>query len=390
VSDHLPPITEVTGGSHGMTVACDHALVLAGAYDDAGDRMRLWAEQGGRVLVDRDLLASAVLAPASFAEAEAAVLAATTGPDGILVASGLWEADALTIRVAVRATQLGDELVASAWDRLVRDDVRSAAVLLSGLYSDAGPVTVPTSLTVAGGDRPPADLAGLLGHLAAVSALSDRDHPENNGTIEVQTIRAADGMVRHIVYLPGADDLLTAPGDQDDDVRDLGTSLQLATGQDNAYQQGVLEAMRQAGIKPGEPVALVGHSQGGMTAAAILSQGSPFDVTHVVTAGSPTAQVDGFPPGSHVLSLENRGDVGPLLDGQHNPDSAQQVTVRFDGHEMNPGANHDLDHYIAGAEAAEASADPSIQDELASLAAEGFVGPADGQEVASQVFQITR
>ena len=70
------------------------------------------------MLLDGDLLESALLSPVSFAEAEAAVLAATSGPDGVLVASVVWEADAVTIRVAVRATQLTDELVARTWEVL--------------------------------------------------------------------------------------------------------------------------------------------------------------------------------------------------------------------------------------------------------------------------------
>ncbi len=83
--------------------------------------MRDWAAGDGRVLLDGDLLESAVLSPLTFAEAEGAVLAATSGPDGVLVASVVWETDALTIRVAVRATQLTDELVARAIDRLDHD-----------------------------------------------------------------------------------------------------------------------------------------------------------------------------------------------------------------------------------------------------------------------------
>ena len=80
--------------------------------------MRGWAGRSGDVLLDADLLESALLSPVSFAEAEAAVLAATSGPDGVLVASVVWEADAVTIRVAVRATQLTDELVARTWEVL--------------------------------------------------------------------------------------------------------------------------------------------------------------------------------------------------------------------------------------------------------------------------------
>ena len=480
----VPVVTDVTGGSHGMTVACEHAMALATDYDAAGDRMRDWAGRGGRVMRDGDLLESALLSPLTFAEAEAAVLAATSGPDGVLVASVVWEADAVTIRVAVRATQLTDELVARAWEGLDHQlgrlagytlattapvlvlsgagvyllwsqlpaetraeladqtldelqhwldqhpeavqhlangggglleglwdgltplspggplgvpllvpDTESAAGLLAALYSDAHPVTAPTSLVVPGSDTPPADLAGLLHHLAQVSALAT-DHPEGEGTVEVQTIRSPDGSVRHVVYLPGTDDLATTPWSQDGDVRDLGTNLLLVSGQGNAYQQGVLDAMQQAGIRAGEPVALVGHSQGGMVAAAIAAQssgqGSPYSVTHVVTAGSPTAHLDGFPPGSHVLSLENHGDVVPLLDGEDNPDSAEQVTVRFDDRLASIVGDHDLDQYVEGAVVLQGSDHASVQEQLASLAAAGFVGPATGQEVYSQVFQITR
>ena len=56
-----PPIIAVTGGSHGLTVATEHALALATAYDRAGDRMRGWATDDAAVLLDADLLASALL-----------------------------------------------------------------------------------------------------------------------------------------------------------------------------------------------------------------------------------------------------------------------------------------------------------------------------------------
>ena len=436
--------------------------------------MRGWAGRSGGVLLDADLLESALLSPVSFAEAEAAVLAAASGPDGVLVASVVWEADAVTIRVAVRATQLTDELVARTWEALdhqlgvtvgftvaagapalvlpaaglavlwtllppdtqatLQDksldelqewlvdhpelvqhlangggglleglwdgltpvtpggpfgvpllvpDTESAAGFLAALYGDGHHLTTPASLVIPGSDTAPADLAGLVRHLEQVDDQAD-------GVVEVQTIRTTDGSVRHVVYLPGTDDLTTTPWSQDADVRDLGTNLLLVSGQDNAYQQGILDAMQQAGIQPGEPVAVVGHSQGGMEAAAILAQGSPYAVTHVVTAGSPTAHLDGFPPGSHVLSLENRGDVVPLLDGEDNPDSAEQVTVRFDDHGPSVTGNHDLAQYVHGALAVQASADPSVVEQLASLEAAGFVGSADGQEVTSQVFQVTR
>jgi pimeloyl-ACP methyl ester carboxylesterase len=146
--------------------------------------------------------------------------------------------------------------------------------------------------------------------------------------------------------------------------------------------------MHRAGIGPDDPVLLAGHSQGGMEAAALLHRGSGFHVTHVVTAGSPLAQVHGYPPGSHVLSLENRGDVVPLLDGADNPDTRQQVTVVFDDHEASIPGNHDPSHYVRGAAAAERSTDPSILEQLASLRRHGFLG--SDAVATSRIFQITR
>jgi hypothetical protein len=268
--------------------------------------------------------------------------------------------------------------------------VGDAAADLAGLYGPEGPPHVRhrPDLRVRLGRVPPADLAGLIRHLGETDGLSPHDRPGDQGTIEVQTLTDADGTVRHIVYLPGTDDLTTTPFDQDGDVRDLATNLRLIGGHDTTYAAGIVQAMTQAGIGPHDPVLLVGHSQGGMEAAALLSHGSPFHVTHVVTAGAPTAQVHGFPPGSHVLSLENRGDVVPLLDGHDNADSRPQVTVQFDDHETPIAANHAIGHYVHGAAAADLSTDPSIRDQLASLRSHGFLGSGAG--ATSQVLQITR
>ena len=55
--------------------------------------------------------------------------------------------------------------------------------------------------------------------------------------------------------------------------------------------QAVLDMVKdEAGVRSDEPVLLVGHSLGGMAAAAILAGNSGYHVTDVVTAGSPTAQ----------------------------------------------------------------------------------------------------
>jgi hypothetical protein len=265
-----------------------------------------------------------------------------------------------------------------------------AAADVAGRYPPEGaPVVIRRpDLAVPLGATPPADLEDLLRHLEQTNDLSPADRPGDQGTLEVQTLHDPDGRVRHIVYLPGTDDLRTTPWHGDGDARDLPADLRVISGADTTYADGIRRAMTEAGIGPHDPVLLVGHSLGGMEAASMLAHGSGFDVTHVVTAGSPIAGIHGYPPGSHVLSLENRGDLVPLLDGHDNADSVPQVTVRFDDHEVSIAGNHDLGHYVRGAAAVDASPDPSVRAELVSLRDHGFLG--SGATVTSQVLQVTR
>ena len=98
-----------------------------------------------------------------------------------------------------------------------------------------------------------------------------------------------------------------------------------------------MEALRQAmaadGYQPGDdglpPVMIGGHSQGGITAAAIASNPEyqeSYNITSVYTAGSPIARFD-IPEDVSVLSLEYDEDVVPKLDGRDNPDISHWVTV---------------------------------------------------------------
>jgi pimeloyl-ACP methyl ester carboxylesterase len=381
-----PPITDVTGGVAGLTATYAEVRALANRFDAAGDTIRGCAAADSRVLTDSELLESAPLSPVSFAEAEAAVLAAASGPDGALELGLACEADAVAIRSTVAILRECDRLVAGSLDLMDR----IVAAELDRLYPSEGVPVVRRrpDLSVPLGQTPPACLADLMRHLEQTNDLSPAARPGDQGTLEVQTVRAPDGTVRHIVYLPGTDDLATAPWQTDGDARDLPADLRVISGADTTYADGIRRAMTEAGIGPHEPVLLVGHSLGGMEAASLLAHGSGFDVTHVVTAGSPIAGVHGYPAGSHVLSLENRGDVVPLLDGHDNPDSLAQVTVQFDDHETSIAGNHDLGHYVDGAAAADASSDPSVREQIASLRRDGFLGA--GGTSSSQVLQVTR
>ncbi len=414
-------ILHVTGGAGGVAASYAAARDLADAFDAAGDLLRGWAASGLRVMRDPDLLESGLLAPGTCATAEAAVLEATGGPHGVAAASLGWEADAVAVRVAIDCLEHADDAVRTTISA-VNHQLAPAAVgalalpvaidpglltahpgltehLVDGLggplaalglgtlYGDPGrPVVTPYAASLPA--TRPASVRDLVEHLHDVAALSGHPDSAANGTIEVQSITGPTGEVRHVVYLPGTDDF-NAPWDQDGDVRDLETDLDLAARQPDAYQAGILDALQQAGVRPDQPVLLVGHSLGGMAAAAILAGDGGYHVTDVLTAGAPTAQVPGFPEGSHALSLEQQGDIVPELDGAANPDSVEQTTVLFDA-QPEPGvlAHHGYDAYAQGAALVDGSADPSVVDAVASLHEHGYLG--EGGAVTSQVFQIIR
>jgi hypothetical protein len=420
-----PVILDVTGGAGGVAASYAAALALAEAFDVAGDRLRDIGADGLRTMRDADLLESGLLSPGSCAAAEEAVMAAAAGPHGAIAASLGWEADAVAVRCAIALLDETDQAVRAAVTavdrRLAPVEVAAlAAVVAAGgtdaltdhpgllshtvsalggatgalalgtLYGDPGrAVVTPYDAAVPGSGTQPRSVRELVEHLRHVAELSGRPDSPANGTIEVQTITGTDGRVRHIVYLPGTDEF-EPPWDQDGDVRDLQTDLQLAGGWRDPYQQGILQALDDAGVRPGQPVLLVGHSQGGMAAAALLAgHAGGNHVTDVVTAGSPTAQVPGFPDGSHVLSLEQLGDVVPQLDGAPNPDSVEQTTVTFDAHpDAGVLSHHGYEVYEQGAGLADATSDPSVSEAVRSLHAHGFLG--EGGQVTSQVFQIIR
>lgn len=255
----------------------------------------------------------------------------------------------------------------------------AGAHVAARIYLDEGYAAVNRSRTpIADGRRQPRTVAEVVHHLRELSEAPDV------GLIEIQTWRDATGQARHVVYLPGTDDL--NPLSSDSDIRDVEEDLRVASGQRSAYLEGVEKAMRDAGIRQGDPVMLAGHSLGGMVAAKELSEGTSFNVTNVITAGSPTAVERHFPTTSHVLSIESSGDIVPHIEGRPNRISPQQTTVTFASGDDTIVGNHEVRMYERGAAAVDASHDAAVQ------AAVEAIGPffAPGGDVSDSVFRLTR
>ena len=268
--------------------------------------------------------------------------------------------------------------------------VAEGAGLLGLLYPDGRPVVrnlgVDESLDVA---KPPRGVADLM---KALSYRDEKASGSGQGQIDVRVVEQTlpDGTVRRgfVVDIPGTKNWQVDPRSDRRHVTDLGTNLHALAGEETTYERGVAEALRRAGATPQDPVMLVGHSQGGMVAVQaadhFVSSGR-YQVTHVVTAGSPVGAMT-VPPSVQVLSVENEHDIIPHLDARPNRDAANWTTVTYDAQLGSVGANHDMGRsYVPAAEAVDASTDPSVR-AFRDSAGTFF----EGQRVQSSVYQVTR
>ncbi|HZL81363.1 MAG TPA: hypothetical protein VFC06_05410, partial [Demequina sp.] len=157
---------------------------------------------------------------------------------------------------------------------------------------------------------------------------SVRDGYATPGAVAVTRLDHPDGTRSWLVAVPGTEEgTVGGPNPLD-----MQSNLELLAGQSAAASELTVAAMEQAGIAPGEPVMLAGHSQGGMTAMALAGSAAVtarFAITHVLTAGSPVAGMS-TQPGIQVLNVEHTTDVIPTLDGRTNPDTRDRTTVRRD------------------------------------------------------------
>jgi len=183
---------------------------------------------------------------------------------------------------------------------------------------------------------------------------------EEAGVISIQRVEHADGRVSWVVYVPGTTDWTVGDGEP----QDLLTNLEGVGGAPTAMESGVVTAMRQAGIQPGEEVALYGHSQGGITVSNIAADPAiqeRYNITTVLTAGAPTAGAD-IPDDVHALHLENTGDAVPGLDAAPTPTGPNRQVAMLDTHQMSTsGYPHSSSVYAQAAEGLEDKA-PELAD----------------------------
>jgi hypothetical protein len=207
--------------------------------------------------------------------------------------------------------------------------------------------------------RPATGVAQLLGRVDDLHAdpAAPRATAALPGTVRVEQVQRPGGSRVAVVYVPGTQTWGMRGGS---DPLDGGTDVRALAGERTAAGSAVTAALELAGVTRNEPLLLVGHSQGGLTAAQLASDPgfrSRFSPVGVLTAGSPIGAAH-EPPDVAVLSLEHTDDDVPRLDGARDPATPTRTTVTA----ATPAGHgpHDLTGYAATGALVDTSDDPSI------------------------------
>jgi pimeloyl-ACP methyl ester carboxylesterase len=224
--------------------------------------------------------------------------------------------------------------------------------------------------------------------LGRIPALEREIALRGTGAVEILRTTATDGSRHWTVVIPGTQNPWAGGGNPMDNE----TNLRAMAGLRTDMAVGVAAAMHQVGIARGEPVALVGHSQGGLVATRLAADpvlGREFRISTVLTAGSPVATVK-VPASVEVLSLEHVQDPVVGLDGAPNEPAANHVTVAVGGPEPPTlGDAHRLPGYRAAADLLPGIQDPAVEQWL-TRSRDAMGATEQGARTDSLVFEIRR
>lgn len=166
--------------------------------------------------------------------------------------------------------------------------------------------------------------------------VSNEGPTSGHGKVRVTRLELPDGDAAWVVDIPGTSTFDPRAGAEP---FDLTSAVRISARHDTLTTQAVTTALADAQRRMGgrgsrhEPILFSGHSQGGMTAAALAADPAVRErfpgARHVVTSGAPIAR-SRIGSDVSVLAIEHRQDPVPGLDGQDNPDRAGWVTVTRD------------------------------------------------------------
>mgnify|MGYP001255375326 CR=1 FL=1 len=178
----------------------------------------------------------------------------------------------------------------------------------------------------------------------------------------------ADGMPpRYVVYVAPTEDFTPfAVGEAWDSTSNVhGVAMGPA-----ASVRAVELAMAEAGIRPGDEVALVGFSQGGLVATRVAAS-EHWNVVGLETHGAPTGHID-VPDGVAGLAIRHTDDLVPALAGPPQDHSLVQVERRafregMDIPDVQAAPAHQRSAYERTADAVDGAASAVVREQVAAL-----------------------
>jgi hypothetical protein len=196
--------------------------------------------------------------------------------------------------------------------------LRETPVSVERLDGAARPLGPPPAGAVRPGaaPRPVAPPTGF-GDLAARIPSVSEDSPQ----VRIERYGGPED-ASWVVYIGGTAAWSPVAGEQP---WDLTSNLAAVADQGAGSYRAVVQAMREAGVAPGDPVVPVGHSQGGLVAAQLAASGE-FNTVAVATFGGLTAQVT-LPADVVAVTVEHTDDLIPALGGTATGDD-QRLVVR--------------------------------------------------------------
>jgi hypothetical protein len=336
-----------------------------------------------------DLQEAAYRTLGSIAARAVGYLAPEVELGGAIVTAGLIETDALDREeLAAYLNELADanpvlmDHLVSGGGGLLDGLQMRAALTASALTSPDGAAVARGGLEAVGAPTFATDFSPALRDIAGGFA-DEEEQAEVGAPVEGQAPASLEDLIAGLGRVEGEllvqrldDTRFTAYLPNQAPRRD-GT-LRLVGGDSTHRVAAAVRSLDSAtrGVE-GARVMLVGHAQGGATAARLAAaNGTRFRIDQVVTVGSPSAHVPRIPDGTSVLALEDRSDPVAVLGSLVNAGVGNRLTVVFDGATQ---AGSDLADrrgvaaYVAGGRAADAAPHPELRAAITRIRELGYL-----------------
>jgi hypothetical protein len=305
---------------------------------------------------------------AALGDDGAGILGAPASAFGLLVAA---RAAGMLRETPVRVQRVAGSAGALARPPAGRRRPGSAGAARGGSFGgpvsapSPGPVPVPSPRPAVARGRSPAAAPGPVAlpaphPPAGFADLAERIPIEADGG-QVRIERYGDpGQPTWLVYIGGT--LEWSPTGSTEPW-DMTSNVTAVADRSAGSYRAVLQALREAGVQPGDPVVPVAHSQGGLIAAELAARGD-VDAVGLVTFGAPAGQV-AVPADLPAIAVEHADDIIPALGGTAAADDGRLYVRRemFADTELPPDEPlpaHRMSGYRDTAELVDASAEPRL------------------------------